>query len=123
MKKKRGEIEDVLRGRQVQGFYDAAERQRREGDLAGAIRSIENGLRLAPDHTDLKRLEAQVRPLWERQEKSRRSNLSPIERLKEEGDEKYKNAQFEEAIRVYTRCLDQITDKSSDLALKVYANR
>lgn len=41
----------------------------------------------------------------------------------EEGDELYKSAKFEEAIKKYTATLDRITDKSSELALKVYANR
>ena len=45
---------------------------------------------------------------------------------KEKGDEKYKNANFEEAIAEYTKCIDQLVKQgkgSSDLALKAYSNR
>ena len=43
--------------------------------------------------------------------------------MKEEGDELYKQAKFEEAIQQYTRTLDKVDDKSSEIALKVFANR
>ncbi len=49
--------------------------------------------------------------------------MSPSERVKEEGDTKFKNADFEGAIKAYTKCLDSIGDKSTDLALKCFANR
>lgn len=35
----------------------------------------------------------------------------------------YKAANFEGAIGKYTQCLDRITDKSSELALKAFSNR
>ena len=123
LKKKRTEIEALIRDRQVSNCFETAQNLFRDGDLAGALRNIDTGLRLAPGHSDLTRLESQVRPRWEAEEKRRVSSLNPVERLKEEADDLYKNARFEEAIHAYTRCLDQITDKSSALALKVYSNR
>jgi hypothetical protein len=38
-------------------------------------------------------------------------------------DALYKDAKFEEAIEQYSRTLDRIPDKASELAIKVYANR
>lgn len=35
----------------------------------------------------------------------------------------YKSAKFEEAIHQYTKTLDKIPDKDSEIALKVYSNR
>ena len=46
----------------------------------------------------LSSLLSRVQPLWEREEKTRKAGLSPVERLKEEGDEMYKTAKFEDAI-------------------------
>ena len=43
--------------------------------------------------------------------------------MKEEGDNCFKNAQFEKAIEAYTKCLAAIPNKASELALKVYNNR
>jgi len=64
-----------------------------------------------------------VRPLHQRSEKQRMSKLDPKEKIKEEGDAFFKNANFESAIKSYSKCLDSISDKSSDLALKCYNNR
>ncbi len=64
-----------------------------------------------PENKSLNSLMARVRPLYERAEKQRLSNLDPKERLKEEGDSLFKAAKFEEAIKTYTRCLDSMSDK------------
>merc|ERR1712176_1534899 len=59
-------------------------------------------------------------------EKKRKAGLSQTERLKGQGDASYKNANFEEAISHYSKCLDQLQSQGkggSDLALKAYANR
>jgi tetratricopeptide (TPR) repeat protein len=123
LKKKRGDIEGLIRERQVNNYLETAQRFANDGDLTNAIKNIESGLRLAPGHPELSRLEARVRPQYEAQEKARLASLNPVERLKEEGDQQYKAANFEAAINAYTRCLAQISDTSSELALKVYANR
>jgi stress-induced-phosphoprotein 1 len=51
------------------------------------------------------------------------SNLSPTERLKEQGDDKYKAGMFEEAIDLYTQCIDRVGDMRDGLVVKALSNR
>lgn len=63
-------------------FLDAARQQADSRDYAGALRSIENGLRLDAGNRDLVNLKSRVQPLFEREEKQRKAGLSPVERMK-----------------------------------------
>jgi len=123
LKKMSREIEEAQRLKKVEGFLTQAEGQLKDNDIAGAYKSVDAGLRLDPTNSDLNKLMDTVRPKYERFERNRMAGLDPKEKLKEEGDSLFKSAKFEEAIRVYTRCLDSISDKSSELALKCYSNR
>jgi stress-induced-phosphoprotein 1 len=64
-----------------------------------------------------------IKPKYEKMEKDRKSALSGPERIKEQGDSLFKNANFEGAIEQYTKAIDSIKDKGSDIALKCYGNR
>lgn len=123
LKKMSKEIEETQRLRRVAAAIEQADVQDREGKFGDAIKTIEGGLRLDPDNANLTRLLDRVKPKFERSEKQRVSQLDPKEKLKEEGDRLFKEAKFEDAIKVYTRCLAGIPNKSSELALKVFANR
>lgn len=123
LKKMSREIDESIRMKKVEGFIATAEGQMKANEIQAAFKSIEGGLRLDPTNDKLKRMLAKVQPLLEKAEKARLASLDSKERLKEEGDTKFKNADFEGAIKAYTKCLDQISDKSSELALKCYANR
>lgn len=123
LKKMSREIEEAMRQRKVEAAINAAESQMRENDIANAYKTVDNALRLDPTNSTLKNMMDRLRPKYEALEKQRVSGLSRTEKLKEEGDTKYKNADFEGAINAYTKCLDAITDKASDLALRVYSNR
>lgn len=123
LKKMSREIEEQQRLKKVEGYITSSEMQLKENDIPAAFRSVEAGLRLDPNNRELNKLMERVRPLYERAEKQRLANLDPKERIKEEGDALFKAAKFEEAIRAYTRCLDSISDKTSDLAIKCYNNR
>merc|ERR1711871_178746 len=64
--------------------------------------------------------------MGEAMEKKRKAGLSTVERYKENGDASYKNANFEEAVGHYTKCLDELQKKGqtgSDLAIKALSNR
>ena len=63
-----------------------------------------------------------VRPKYEKSEKHRLASLDPKEKLKEEGDNAFKNSQFEVAIKAYTKCLDTISDKVFPYKLKLVCN-
>jgi len=123
LKKMSKEIEEAQRQKRIEGYITQAQVQMKEDDVNGAYKSIEAGLRLDPNNSDLNRLMDRARPLYERAEKARLANLDPKERMKEEGDTLFKAAKFEEAIRAYTRALDSISEKSSELAIKCYNNR
>lgn len=111
LKKMSREIEEQQRVKKVDSFITSAEMQLKENDIPAAFKSCEGGLRLDPENKTLNALMNRVRPMYERAEKQRQSNLDPKERMKEEGDTLFKAAKFEEAIRQYTRCLDSMSDK------------
>jgi len=123
LKKLVSEIENIQRLQKVEAFISLAQEQNKSGDYGAAFKTIDAGLRIDAGNQELNALMNRVRPRWEAQEKSRRAGLSRTELLKEEGDELYKNASFEGAILKYTLCLDNLTDKTSQLALKCYSNR
>eukprot|EP01038_Epipyxis_sp_PR26KG_P008776 gene8776-11852_t len=123
LKKMSREIEESQRLKKVEIAIAQAEAQLDAKDISGAYKTVDGALRIDPNNSNLTRLMDRVRPLYERAEKQRVSNLDPKEKIKEEGDKFFKDAKFEDAIRAYTRCLDSISDKSSELALKCYNNR
>jgi stress-induced-phosphoprotein 1 len=123
LKKMSRELEESQRLKKVDAFITQAESQLDSKDVAGAYKTVDSALRLDPTNAKLNRLMDKVRPLFERAEKQRFASLDPKEKIKEEGDTFFKAANFESAIKSYTRCLDSISDKSSDLAIKCYNNR
>ena len=123
LKKMSRELEEVLRMKKVDAAIAQAESQVKLDDIPSAFRTVDTALRLDPTNDRLNSLMSTIRPKYERLEKARVASLDPNERIKEEGDNKFKAADFEAAIKSYTRCLDNISDKSSELALKCYGNR
>ena len=117
------ELEEVQRLKRVDVYIDQARELKSKKDYMNADKAIENGLRIDPNNQVLQSLSRDVKPIIERMEKERVSGLNPLERIKEQGDKSFKAADFESAIKSYTKCLDGITDKSSELALKCYGNR
>lgn len=111
LKKISREIEESIRLKKVDSAIAAAESQLKADDVPGAFKTIDNALRLDPTNDTLNKMMNRVRPMYERAEKQRVAKLDPTERMKEEGDNQFKNAQFEEAIKTYTKCLDSIRDK------------
>ena len=111
LKKMSRELEETMRLKKVESTISTAESQEASGDIAGAFKSIDAAMRLDPTNETLKSMMERVRPKFERAEKARVSTLDPRERLKEEGDNHFKNAQFEKAVQSYTKCLAAVPDK------------
>lgn len=111
LKKMSKEIDEAIRMKKVDAFIAQAENQISANDITGAYKTLDSGLRLDPNNKTLNKLMDNVRPKYERAEKQRMANLDPKERIKEEGDTHFKNANFEAAIKAYTKCLDSISDK------------
>lgn len=120
LKKMSREIEDNQRLNKVDALAKQAETQLAENDIYGAYKTIDAALRLEPTAPRLNRIMDKVRPLYEREEKKRISSLDSKERLKEEGDKLFKEAKFEEAIKAYSKALDAISDKVSDIFLYLF---
>ncbi len=123
LKGMRKEVEDGVRMQKVATIIETATKQFGAKDYSGALGTIEQGLRIDAGNSSLVALKAKVQPLWDKEEKTRKAGLSPVEKMKEEGDTMYKNASFEKAIQQYSKTLDKIDDKGSEIALKVYSNR
>merc|ERR1719396_23126 len=120
------EVQELLRGEQVAAYSRKAEEQMMGGDIPGAYKTLELAARLDAGNPDIERMMAKVKPKFEAMERNRKAGLSSTEILKERGDESYKNASFEEAIDLYTKCINSLRKENkmdSELALKALSNR
>lgn len=92
-------------------------------DFKASLATVDNALRQDPDNAELRALKARVEPLFQRQEKQRVAGLSRTALLKEEGDNLFRGASFEEAIEKYSACLREEGSMTSELAIKCLLNR
>lgn len=126
LKKMKKDITELQRADQVAAYCVKAKEQDQSGDIPGAIKTLELASRLDAGNSEIEKLLARVKPKFNAMESKRKAGLSSIERHKEQGDDAYKNANFEQAIEHYTKCLDILKRDGkgdSDLALKAYSNR
>lgn len=111
LKKMSREIEESQRLKKVEAAIVQSKTQMEDRDYAAAVKTLDAALRLDPSNATLNRLMEEARPKFERTEKTRLAGLDPKEKIKEEGDKHFKAANFELAIKSYTKCLDSISDK------------
>jgi tetratricopeptide (TPR) repeat protein len=111
LKRMSRELDEAMRMKKVESLISQAENQVKSNDIASAYKTLDSALRLDPNNKTLNNMMDNVRPKYERAEKHRMASLDPKERIKEEGDTCFKNANFEGAIKAYTKCLDSISDK------------
>jgi len=126
LKKMKKDIQELQRGEQVAAYCRKAEEQMTNGDIAGAMKTLDLASRLDAGNSDIARMMSKVKPKWEAMEKRRKASLSATELYKERGDEKYKNADFEGAIELYTHCLEALRregNRNTDLRMKALSNR
>lgn len=123
LKKMKAAITETRRNKQVEQYVQQAKDLLEKNDVPGAYKAVELASRMDAGSSLVQAMQKRVSPLFEKHEQQRKASLSGPELDKEAGDASYKNAQFEEAITKYTKCLDKLTDKSSQLALKALANR
>jgi stress-induced-phosphoprotein 1 len=117
------ELDEMSRQKRVTDAISKGQEELSSNDIAAAYKTIDGALRLDPSNSQLKKLMDKIKPKYEKMEKDRKSALSGPERIKEQGDSLFKNANFEGAIEQYTKAIDSIKDKGSDIALKCYGNR
>jgi len=123
LKKQASEMEDLMRKDRVAGLTAKAKEQMQAGELKECLASCDRGLAQDGGNKELTKIRNAVEPKFAAAEKRRVSALPKNARYKEAGDAKYKSANFEEAIDLYTKCLDATPDKASELAVKAYSNR
>lgn len=126
LKKMKKQVQELQRGEQVAAYCRQADEQAQNGDLGGAMKTLELASRLDAGNADIESLMNKIKPKWEKQENKRKAGLSTTEKHKEKGDELYKDAKFELAIEEYTKCIDALKRDGkgdSELALKAYSNR
>jgi len=126
LKRMKKEVTELQRGEQVAAYCGKAQEMMQNGDIVGAMKQLDLASRMDAGNADIERMLSKVKPKFEALERKRKANMSPVEKFKEKGDASYKNANFEDAVGHYTKCLDQLQSQGksgSDLALKAYANR
>lgn len=126
LKRMKKEITELQRGEQVAIHINKADEQMTNGDIAGAMKTLDLASRLDAGNPDIDRMIAKVKPKYEAMEARRKSSLSPTELHKERGDADYKNANFEGAVHHYAKCIDNLKKEGkgeSELILKAYSNR
>lgn len=92
-------------------------------NLKDGVALVEKGLMHFPMNEDLKVLLEKVRGRYMEVEAVRKSGLVGPEKLKEEGNEMFKAADFEGAIKKYTQALKATEDKQGQLAVSIMNNR
>ena len=124
LKRIKKEVIELQRNEQVAALCRNAETQMKNGDIAGAYKSLELASRQDAGNPDIERMMKVVKPKYDSMENQRKANLSPTEKYKEKGDELYKNANFEGAIEWYTKCIEKLgMSDTSELMLKARSNR
>jgi stress-induced-phosphoprotein 1 len=126
LKNMKKEVQELQRAEQVAQYTAKAENLFRAGDIGEAYKYAELASRLDAGNPSVQSLVNKIKPKWDAMEAKRKRNLSGPELHKERGDELYKNANFEDAIHEYTKCIDSLKGSGkgeSELALKAYSNR
>jgi len=126
IKKMKKEITELQRSEQVATYIVKAEEQMQNGDVAAAYKTLDLASRLDAGNAAIEKMMSKVKPKYEAMESRRKSSLSGTELHKERGDGAYKNANFEDAVNHYTKCIDNLKREGKDqseLALKAHSNR
>ncbi|KAH8059783.1 hypothetical protein JL721_9204 [Aureococcus anophagefferens] len=110
-------MEELMRKDRVVALVAKAKEQMQGGELKDCLATCDRGLALDGGNKELTKIKGAVQPKFEAAEKRRVGSLSKNARDKELGDQAYKSADFEGAIKLYTKCLDATSDKGSEIAL------
>jgi stress-induced-phosphoprotein 1 len=107
----------------LKGYFRAASGLKECAQYVRALKVARDGLRKFGDNPDLRALVEELIPMAEREEKSKRSGMTREEGLKEEGNDMFKAARFEDAIPKYSQAYEACADKTSEIAIKILNNR
>ena len=113
LKRMNRELEEAMRQRRVEQAIELGRKQLRAKEINEAFKTVDGALRLDPNNSQLNKLIDEIKPIRERAEKQRVSGLDRTERMKEEGDNFFKAASFESAIKSYSDCISALRDDVS----------
>lgn len=121
---KKGDAFDILRGEiAFHHFFQKAKKALKAKDFRLAVDTIKEGQKIDFQNEKLKDLLPEAEKGLKQLEKAARSGMSRDELLKSEGNDMFKNANFDGAIIKYTEALNACSDKTSKVALGCYNNR
>ena len=126
LKQMKKEVSEIIRNDQVATYCQQAETYLQANDIVNAYKTLQLATRLDAGSPAIERLSKKITPAYEKHEYQRKKSLSGHDLFKERGDEFYKNANFEQAIVEYTKCLDGLKASGkgdSEMAMKAYSNR
>ncbi|OQR95517.1 hypothetical protein THRCLA_22127 [Thraustotheca clavata] len=107
----------------VKGYHRQALGLKGLKDYAKALEVLKAGQRVDFNNNDLNKLINEIEPLLAKAQTAKRAGMGHAEKLKEQGNDLFKSAQFEKAIEVYTEAIDSCDKDSSPLAISCYNNR
>ena len=126
LKQMKKEVGEIIRNEQVTSYCQQAETFLNANDIVNAYKTLQLATRLDAGSPVIERLSKKINPAYEKYEQQHKKSLSGNELHKEKGDEYYKNANFEQAVVEYTKCIDGLKSSGkgdSELAMKTYSNR
>mmetsp|Transcript_7710 Transcript_7710/g.11608 ORF Transcript_7710/g.11608 Transcript_7710/m.11608 type:complete len:321 (+) Transcript_7710:101-1063(+) len=123
LKKNVKEIDELIRNDKVKSLIIQAQNALDTQDYSNCIKICDSILRLDAGNSKAQKMLQIANPKFEALERKRKSGLSKTEMLKEAGDDHYKKAQFEDAIKKYTDCINALKDRTHPLAIKCFSNR
>lgn len=112
-----------LNSKFLKGYHRAANALKHVGKYAKAIKTIEKGLIHFSGNADFRKLLDELRALHKKAEQARRAGMNREEALKQEANDLFKAARFEDAIKKYTEALNACSNKTGKLALTIRNNR
>ena len=107
----------------VKGYHRLALALQGLNKYEEALDVLKRGQKQSFNNPDLNKLFNEIEPQAEKAKLAKRRGLSPGELLKEEGNDLFKKAAFDDAITKYTAALDATADKSTAVAIACYNNR
>jgi len=107
----------------VKGYHRLATAQKGVSDYKEALDTLKRGQKIDFNNKDLNKLMSEIEPLAAQAEKIKRSGLPKAEQLKLKGNDAFKLAQFDSAIQFYTDALNEMSNKTTELAISCYNNR
>jgi len=124
LKRIKKEVVELQRKKEVAALCEKVTKYDQSGDIVNAYKTLQLASRQDAGNPAIERLKIQIEPKYERYERQRKAGLSRTELDKEKGDELFKQASFEEAIKWYTKCIDKLgMNDTSTLMIKARSNR